>query len=155
MFGDQSYTEKSADAAADRTDRVTQSDRRHETSLQGRLRSTTWKFERRRAKFVPVMMSTRQLEKYVPSWLAKFLSLQWLPDIRWLRRVIVAVIGFTVLLIGIAMVVLPGPAIVVIPLGLAILGTEFVWARRVMKKAKSYFDKGKKTLKKAKKEITN
>jgi len=101
------------------------------------------------------MMSVKQLEKYVPSWLAKFLSLQWLPDIRWLRRVIVAVIGFTVLLIGIAMVVLPGPAIVVIPLGLAILGTEFVWARRVMKKAKSYFDKGKKTLKKAKKEITD
>ncbi len=99
------------------------------------------------------MMSANQLEKYLPSWLAKFLSLQWLPDIRWLRRVIVAVIGFTVLLIGVAMVVLPGPAVVVIPLGLAILATEFVWARRVLKKAKSYYEKGKKKLKKAKKEI--
>jgi uncharacterized protein (TIGR02611 family) len=87
---------------------------------------------------------TEQVFKYLPDWLAKFLSLQWLPDIRWLRRVIVGVIGFTVLLIGVAMVVLPGPAIVVIPLGLAILATEFVWARRVLKKAKSYFDKAKK-----------
>jgi len=100
------------------------------------------------------MMSVDQLEKYLPSWLARFLSLQWLPDIRWLRRVIVAVIGFTVLLIGIAMVVLPGPALVVIPLGLGILATEFVWARRVLKKAKGYFEKGKKKLKKAKKEVT-
>jgi uncharacterized protein (TIGR02611 family) len=101
------------------------------------------------------MVSADQLEKYLPSWLAKFLSLQWLPDIRWLRRVIVAVIGFTVLLIGVAMIVLPGPALVVIPLGLAILATEFVWARRVLKKAKGYFEKGKKKLKKAKAEITD
>ena len=55
----------------------------------------------------------------------------------WLRRAVVAVIGFTVLLIGIAMVVLPGPAIVVIPLGLAILATEFVWARRLLQKARA------------------
>jgi uncharacterized protein (TIGR02611 family) len=55
----------------------------------------------------------------------------------WLRRAVVAVIGFTVLLIGIVMVVLPGPAIVVIPLGLAILATEFVWAKRLLEKARS------------------
>jgi uncharacterized protein (TIGR02611 family) len=55
----------------------------------------------------------------------------------WLRRAVVAVIGFTVLLIGLAMVVLPGPAIVVIPLGLAILATEFVWARRLLEKARA------------------
>ena len=89
--------------------------------------------------------------KYLPDWLARILSLQWLPDIRWLRRVIVAVIGFTVLLIGVAMIVLPGPAIVVIPLGLAILATEFVWARRVLKKGKGYFEKGKEKLTKGKK----
>ena len=101
------------------------------------------------------MMSADHLEKYLPSWLAKFLSLQWLPDIRWLRRVIVAVIGFTVLLIGVAMMVLPGPAVVVIPLGLAILATEFVWARRVLKKAKDYYEKGKKKLKKAKEKLAD
>jgi tellurite resistance protein TerC len=55
----------------------------------------------------------------------------------WLKRAVVAVIGFTVLLIGVAMVVLPGPAVVVIPLGLAILATEFVWAQRLLEKAKA------------------
>ena len=48
------------------------------------------------------------------------------------RRVIVIVIGFTVLLVGVAMVVLPGPAVVVIPVGLAILATEFIWARKFL-----------------------
>src|ERR1041384_1706154 len=53
-----------------------------------------------------------------------------------IRKVFVAIAGFTVLLIGIAMMVLPGPAIVVIPLGLAILATEFVWARSLLKKTR-------------------
>jgi predicted tellurium resistance membrane protein TerC len=45
------------------------------------------------------------------------------------RKVVVAVIGATVLALGVALIVLPGPAVVVIPLGLALLGTEFLWAR--------------------------
>jgi uncharacterized protein (TIGR02611 family) len=49
-----------------------------------------------------------------------------------LKRLLVAVTGITILLIGIAMIVLPGPAIVVIPLGLGILATEFAWARRLL-----------------------
>ena len=53
------------------------------------------------------------------------------------KRLIVAVIGFTILLIGVAMVVLPGPAFIVIPVGLGILATEFVWARRVLEKVKN------------------
>lgn len=57
------------------------------------------------------------------------------------RRLIVAVVGFTVLLIGLAMTVLPGPAIVVIPLGLAILATEFVWARRLLQRVKDQADR--------------
>jgi len=52
------------------------------------------------------------------------------------KRLIVAVVGFTVLLAGVAMIVLPGPAFIVIPLGLAILATEFVWARNLLKKVK-------------------
>lgn len=48
------------------------------------------------------------------------------------RRVVVIVVGFTVLVLGIVLIVLPGPAILVIPLGLAILATEFVWARRLL-----------------------
>ena len=49
-----------------------------------------------------------------------------------LKRLVVAVIGITILVIGIAMIVLPGPAIMVIPVGLGILATEFAWARRLL-----------------------
>lgn len=46
------------------------------------------------------------------------------------RRIIVGVIGATVCLIGIIMLVTPGPAMIVLPLGLAILSIEFAFARR-------------------------
>jgi len=59
------------------------------------------------------------------------------------KRVIVIVIGFTVLLAGVAMIVLPGPAFIVIPLGLAILATEFVWARNLLKKVKEKIRRAK------------
>jgi tellurite resistance protein TerC len=52
------------------------------------------------------------------------------------KRIVVAVVGGTVTLIGIALIVLPGPAFVVLPIGLSILATEFVWARRFLKKAR-------------------
>lgn len=52
------------------------------------------------------------------------------------RRLVVGVIGGTVLALGIAMIVLPGPAIVVIPAGLGILATEFMWARRLLRRAR-------------------
>jgi len=55
---------------------------------------------------------------------------------KWARRIAVLVIGGTVCLIGIAMIVLPGPALVVIPLGLGILGLEFAWARRWLARVK-------------------
>jgi uncharacterized protein (TIGR02611 family) len=84
-------------------------------------------------------------DKNQGAWVSSITSsiLGWIPDIRWLRRLLVGIIGFTVVLIGVAMIILPGPAFIVIPLGLAILATEFVWARRLLKKAKSYFDKQK------------
>jgi uncharacterized protein (TIGR02611 family) len=62
--------------------------------------------------------------------------------LRQVRRVVVFVIGMTVLLLGIVMLVLPGPAIIVIPAGLGILGLEFRWARNWLKRAKLMFDKG-------------
>jgi uncharacterized protein (TIGR02611 family) len=52
---------------------------------------------------------------------------------KWARRIVITVTGFTVLLVGLAMVVLPGPAFVVIPAGLAILGLEFAWARHSLR----------------------
>jgi len=45
-------------------------------------------------------------------------------------------VGGTVLAIGVALIVLPGPAFVVIPLGLAILGAEFAWARHWLRRVK-------------------
>jgi len=48
----------------------------------------------------------------------------------------VAIVGGTVLAIGVALIVLPGPAFVVIPLGLAILGAEFAWARHWLRRVK-------------------
>ncbi len=52
------------------------------------------------------------------------------------RRIAISVIGGSVLVVGAAMVVLPGPALIVIPLGLAILGPEFAWARRWLRAAR-------------------
>lgn len=52
------------------------------------------------------------------------------------KKVVIGIIGGTVLLLGIALIVLPGPAFVVIPVGLAILATEFAWARRYLDKIK-------------------
>ncbi|MCC6155393.1 MAG: PGPGW domain-containing protein [Candidatus Hydrogenedentes bacterium] len=52
------------------------------------------------------------------------------------RRLAVLVIGSTVLLVGLVLLVLPGPAFIVIPIGLAILSTEFVWAARLLKRVK-------------------
>lgn len=57
--------------------------------------------------------------------------------LRQAKRLVTAVIGFTVLLIGLAMIVLPGPACVVIPIGLGILATEFVWAKRLLERIKN------------------
>ncbi len=50
--------------------------------------------------------------------------------LKWIRRIGIAVVGFTVLCIGVCMIVLPGPAFIVIPAGLGILALEFAWARR-------------------------
>ena len=51
-----------------------------------------------------------------------------------LRKFLVALIGGTVVLFGILLIVLPGPAVIVVPLGLAILATEFAWARALLKR---------------------
>jgi tellurite resistance protein TerC len=55
---------------------------------------------------------------------------------RFARRIVIAVIGGTVVLAGIVMLVTPGPALLVIPLGLAILAIEFAWARHWLHRLK-------------------
>lgn len=63
------------------------------------------------------------------------------------RKIIVGVIGGTIVLIGVAMIVLPGPAFIVIPIGLGILASEFVWARRVVKRGRIFVKRVKRTVK--------
>ena len=50
------------------------------------------------------------------------------------KRIVVIAVGSTILVIGIVMIVFPGPAIIAIPVGLAILGIEFAWARRWLRR---------------------
>jgi tellurite resistance protein TerC len=59
------------------------------------------------------------------------------------RRLIVGLVGGTVVLLGLALLVLPGPAFIVIPAGLAILALEFTWARRWLRKVRSKFERQK------------
>ena len=63
------------------------------------------------------------------------------PPSRWspaavLPRLPGLLVGLVLFGVGIAMMVLPGPAFIVIPIGLGILGLEFAWARRWLKAAK-------------------
>jgi uncharacterized protein (TIGR02611 family) len=50
-------------------------------------------------------------------------------------RILMILVGFTLLLAGLAMLVLPGPAFVVIPVGLALLSLEFAWAEKLLERA--------------------
>ncbi|MDB6109496.1 MAG: putative rane protein [Pedosphaera sp.] len=78
---------------------------------------------------------------------AKLMDRLHLNSLPRVKKLIVAVIGGTVLLIGVALIVLPGPAFLVIPAGLAILATEFVWARRWLRKAREFFEKARNSFK--------
>jgi len=49
------------------------------------------------------------------------------------RRVVIGVVGASIVAVGLVMLVVPGPAVVVIPIGLAVLALEFVWARRLLR----------------------
>ena len=66
---------------------------------------------------------------------------------KFVRRLVIFAVGISVLFVGIAMIVLPGPAIIVVPLGLAILATEFVWAKIMLKKFKEKSTDGARTIK--------
>ena len=68
------------------------------------------------------------------------------------KRVGITIAGFAVLLAGLAMLVLPGPGIVVILAGLAILATEYVWAQRLLRIAKEKANQAKDAVFKKKEE---
>jgi len=50
------------------------------------------------------------------------------------KRIAITVVGVSILAIGIVMIIAPGPAFILIPVGLAILGLEFAWARLWLKR---------------------
>ena len=53
-----------------------------------------------------------------------------------LKRFAVTILGVALLAVGLAMMVLPGPGILLIVAGLAVLATEYVWARTLLTKAR-------------------
>jgi uncharacterized protein (TIGR02611 family) len=65
------------------------------------------------------------------------LEMGFIDNLPLVKKVVVAILGTTVVLIGVALLVLPGPGLVVITLGLALLATEFVWAKSLLKKAQA------------------
>jgi len=58
-----------------------------------------------------------------------------------IKKVVISIIGGTILLIGLVMIITPGPSILIIPAGLGILGTEYLWAKRLSIKFKDTFHK--------------
>ncbi|HVD15451.1 MAG TPA: PGPGW domain-containing protein [Actinomycetota bacterium] len=48
------------------------------------------------------------------------------------RRIGVLVVGLALLVVGVVLLVLPGPGLLVILAGLALLATEYAWARRLL-----------------------
>jgi len=61
--------------------------------------------------------------------------------VRQIKRAIKAVIGFTLLAIGVVLIVTPGPGWLVILSGLAVLAAEFLWARRLLDRLKTSADR--------------
>ena len=60
-----------------------------------------------------------------------------------LVRMLYTIVGFTVLIAGLLMLVLPGPALIVIPIGLALLSLEFVWAEGLLERCLVHADNAK------------
>jgi len=61
----------------------------------------------------------------------------FLSTVQQARRFFKILIGFTLLLAGVVMLVIPGPGWLTIALGLAVLAAEFVWARRLLNRLKA------------------
>jgi tellurite resistance protein TerC len=61
---------------------------------------------------------------------------------RFAKRIIILVFGMTLLLLGVIMLVTPGPGWGVIFAGLAILATEYAWARRWLRALRDTAEKG-------------
>ena len=77
------------------------------------------------------------------------------PDLLYkqIKKLVIFLIGISVLLFGCVLFFTPGPAIVVIPIGLGILATEFIWAKKLLKKFKEKVDSISESAKNVKKKL--
>jgi len=74
----------------------------------------------------------------------------WQRAPRRLRQTIVLLLGATVVLLGLALIVLPGPfTLPLLILGFAILGTEFAWAARALERTKAGMAAGSRAARRA------
>jgi hypothetical protein len=79
----------------------------------------------------------------VVNWYRRWVNRLGLENRPRVRKLIVGAIGSTVVLFGLALTVLPGPAVVVVPLGLALLATEFAWARRLVRRGRGVWEEAR------------
>lgn len=70
-----------------------------------------------------------------------------------IKRIMATIVGVTVVLIGLALFVLPGPGFLVLIIGIAILATEYEFARVWLRKAKEKYEQGKSLVIKNKKKM--
>src|ERR1700733_7857736 len=82
--------------------------------------------------------------------LSRYLGKLGLNNLPRVRKAIVAIVGGTVLLFGIILIFLPAPSFLVIPAGLGILATEFMWARRWLLRVRGLIDKTRNRFKRGK-----
>src|SRR5512135_2431668 len=65
---------------------------------------------------------------HIPKEFKPIVQLAW--------KLVIFVIGMSILIFGIVLFFTPGPAILVIPIGLTVLATQFIWARKLLKQLK-------------------
>ncbi|OYN82735.1 TIGR02611 family protein [Mycolicibacterium sphagni] len=80
------------------------------------------------------------MKRLLRGWAGRRETLRERPVADFVYRVLVAVVGLTVLLIGIVAIPYPGPGWAIVFLGLAILATEFYWAHRTLSFTRARYD---------------
>ena len=66
--------------------------------------------------------------------------IRWIGRTTW--RVLVTVVGFALIAVGIVLLVLPGPGILVVIAGFAVLATQYAWARTALEETKRRASQG-------------
>ena len=89
---------------------------------------------------IPADMTCRVRGHAVPGWKRWPLRRVFKRSAKFAWRMLVLIGGMFLLIVGIIMIFTPGPAVVFIPAGLALLATEFEWARRILHRVRPLID---------------